>query len=72
MEKISLTIPPPPPMKDFIGKKVQGVRFSTPSEHIRSLIRDNWEIKSGGGIAAAVRRLRTTTLRCAGKTSSVT
>ena len=41
MDKATLTISLPRPMKDFIVQKVQGGRFSTPSEYIRSLIRED-------------------------------
>ena len=41
MEKATLTISLPRTMKEFIGKKLREGRFSTPSEYIRSLIRDD-------------------------------
>ena len=58
MEKATLTISLPRAMKDFIGKKLQEGRFSTPSEYIRSLIRDDQDLNGRGGIVEIVRRLR--------------
>ena len=58
MEKATLTISLPRTMKDFIGKKLQEGRFSTPSEYIRSLIRDDQDLNSKGNLVALLRRLR--------------
>lgn len=58
MEKATLTISLPRTMKDFIWKKLQEGRFSTPSEYIRSLIRDDQDLNGRGGIVEIVRRLR--------------
>jgi Arc/MetJ-type ribon-helix-helix transcriptional regulator len=44
MEKATLTICLPRPMKDYIAAKLQEGRFSTPSEYIRSLIRDEQDM----------------------------
>ena len=44
MENTSLTISLPRPMKDFIQAKLQEGRFSTPSEYIRSLIRNDQDV----------------------------
>jgi putative addiction module CopG family antidote len=57
MEQATLTISLPRSMKDFIGKKVQEGRFSTPSEYIRSLIRDDQDLNGRGNVVAIVRRL---------------
>lgn len=48
MEKATLTISLPRAMKDFIGKKLREGRFSTPSEYIRSLIRDDQDLNGRG------------------------
>jgi hypothetical protein len=45
-------------MKDFIGKKLQESSLSTPSEYIRSLIRDDQDLKGRGDLAAILRRLQ--------------
>jgi putative addiction module CopG family antidote len=44
MEKTALTISLPRTMKEFIETKMQEGRFSTPSEYIRSLIRDDQDL----------------------------
>jgi len=44
MEKTTLTISLPRTMKEFIETKLQDGRFSTPSEYIRSLIRDDQDL----------------------------
>jgi Arc/MetJ-type ribon-helix-helix transcriptional regulator len=44
MEKATLTICLPRPMKDYIEAKLQEGRFSTPSEYLRSLIRDEQDM----------------------------
>jgi len=58
MEKTTLTISLPRTMKEFIGTKLREGRFSTPSEYIRSLIRDDQDLNGNGEVAALVRRLR--------------
>ena len=58
MEKATLTISLPRTMKDFITKKLQEGRFSTPSEYIRSLIRDDQDLKGRGDLVEILRRLR--------------
>lgn len=58
MEKATLTISLPRTMKDFIGKKLLEGRYSTPSEYIRSLIRDDQDLNGKGDIVAIVRRVR--------------
>ena len=57
MEKATLTISLPRTMKDFIGKKLEEGRFSTPSEYIRSLIRDDQDLNGRGDLVAILRRL---------------
>src|SRR5580698_8453924 len=57
MEKTTLTISLPRTMKEFIGTKLREGRFSTPSEYIRSLIRDDQDLNGNGEVAALVRRL---------------
>jgi len=44
MDKATLTISLPRPMKEFITAKLREGRFSTPSEYIRSLIRDDQDL----------------------------
>jgi putative addiction module CopG family antidote len=44
MEKATLTIALPRTMKAYIEAKLQEGRFSTPSEYIRSLIRDDQDL----------------------------
>ena len=57
MEKATLTISLPRTMKEFIGSKLLEGRFSTPSEYIRSLIRDDQDLSGRREIVAIVRRL---------------
>ena len=54
MENATLTISLPRAMKDFIGERLREASFSTPSEYIRSLIRDDQQRSSR---AARVRGL---------------
>jgi antitoxin ParD1/3/4 len=56
MEKASLTISLPRMMKDFIEAKLREGRFSTPSEYIRSLIRDDQDLTGNSGVALMIRR----------------
>ena len=56
MEKATLTISLPRTMKDFIAKKPREGRFSTPSEYIRSLIRDDQDLNGRGELIAILRR----------------
>jgi Arc/MetJ-type ribon-helix-helix transcriptional regulator len=56
MEHASLTISLPQTMKKYIKTKLGEGRFSTPSEYIRSLIRDDQDLNGNTGRAAAVRR----------------
>jgi|HubBroStandDraft_1064217.scaffolds.fasta_scaffold24535_2 Arc/MetJ-type ribon-helix-helix transcriptional regulator len=58
MERATLTICLPRTMKEFIGTKMLEGRFSTPSEYIRSLTREDQDLNSKGQLAALVRRLR--------------
>jgi Arc/MetJ-type ribon-helix-helix transcriptional regulator len=44
-------------MKDFIEAKLREGRFSTPSEYIRSLIRDDQDLTSRPDLAILARRL---------------
>jgi len=55
MGNTSLTISLPRTMKDFIEAKVREGRFSTPSEYIRSLIRDAQDLCDLSEIPAFVR-----------------
>jgi Arc/MetJ-type ribon-helix-helix transcriptional regulator len=55
MEKATLTISLPRTMKDYIAAKLQEGRFSTPSEYIRSLIRDEQDMTTQPGIAVLAR-----------------
>ena len=55
MEKASLTISLPLPMRKFVEAKVRVGRFSTPSENIRSLIRDAQGVSGQSEVAALVR-----------------
>lgn len=45
MDKATLTISLPQPMKDYIAAKLREGRFSTPSEYIRSLIRNDQDLE---------------------------
>jgi antitoxin ParD1/3/4 len=56
MEKATLTISLPRTMKDFIEAKLREGRFSTPSEYIRSLIRDDQDIAGNKEVAVMIRR----------------
>jgi len=47
MDKATLTISLPQTMKDYIAAKLREGRFSTPSEYIRSLIRNDQDIEDG-------------------------
>jgi len=56
MEKATLTISLPRTMKDYIAEKLREGRFSTPSEYIRSLIRDEQDMTAKPGLAVLTRR----------------
>ena len=56
MELTSLTISLPRTMKDFIQDRLEEGSFSTPSEYIRSLIREDQQVASHREIASRVRR----------------
>jgi antitoxin ParD1/3/4 len=56
MEKATLTISLPRTMKNFIETKLREGRFSTPSEYIRSLIRDDQDMTGNSDIALLIRR----------------
>jgi len=56
MEKTTLTISLPRTMKAFIEAKLTEGRFSTPSEYIRSLIRDDQDVTGKSDLAFLVRR----------------
>jgi putative addiction module CopG family antidote len=56
MEKATLTISLPRTMKNFIEDKMREGRFSTPSEYIRSLIRDDQDITGNSDVALLIRR----------------
>ena len=56
MEKTTLTISLPRTMKQFILAKLSEGRFSTPSEYIRSLIRDDQDVAGKSDLAFLVRR----------------
>ena len=56
MDKATLTISLPRTMKDFIEAKLREGRFSTPSEYIRSLIRDDQDMAGNKELAFMIRR----------------
>jgi antitoxin ParD1/3/4 len=56
MEKATLTISLPRTMKNFIEQKMREGRFSTPSEYIRSLIRDDQDMTGKRDVALLIRR----------------
>jgi Arc/MetJ-type ribon-helix-helix transcriptional regulator len=56
MDKATLTISLPRSMKDFIASKLSEGRFSTPSEYIRSLIRDDQDVTGNSELALLIRR----------------
>ena len=43
-------------MKNFIEQKMREGRFSTPSEYIRSLIRDDQDMTGNSDVALLIRR----------------
>ena len=56
MDKATLTISMPQTMKDYIAAKLREGRFSTPSEYIRSLIRDDQDVDGSPRPAVLARR----------------
>jgi antitoxin ParD1/3/4 len=56
MEKATLTISLPRTMKNFVEEKIREGRFSTPSEYIRSLIRDDQDMAGNSDVALLIRR----------------
>ena len=56
MDKATLTISLTRTMKDFIEGKLREGRFSTPSEYIRSLIREDQDMTGNRDIALLLRR----------------
>ncbi|MBV9505917.1 MAG: type II toxin-antitoxin system ParD family antitoxin [Acidobacteriia bacterium] len=56
MEKATLTISLPRTMKEFIEERLREGRFSTPSEYVRSLIRDDQDMMGKGDVALLLRR----------------
>jgi antitoxin ParD1/3/4 len=56
MKKATLTISLPREMKSFIESKLREGRFSTPSEYIRALIRDDQDCHGNREIATLIRR----------------
>lgn len=56
MDKATLTISLPRTMKEFIEMKLREGRFSTPSEYIRSLIRDDQDVAGNKELAVLIRR----------------
>ena len=56
MDKATLTISLPRSMKEFIEAKLSEGRFSTPSEYIRSLIRDDQDVTGNRELALLIRR----------------
>jgi antitoxin ParD1/3/4 len=56
MEKATLTFSLPRTMKNFIEQKMREGRFSTPSEYIRSLIRDDQDMTGNSDVALLLRR----------------
>lgn len=57
MDKATLTISLPRTMKEFIATKLRDGRFSTPSEYIRSLIRDDQDVAGNKELAILIRRV---------------
>lgn len=53
MEKATLTISLPRTMKNFIEEKIREGRFSTPSDNIRSLIRDDQDMTGNNDVCLA-------------------
>lgn len=56
MDKATLTISLPRTMKEYIAEKLREGRFSTPSEYIRSLIRDDQDLEERPRPALLARR----------------
>ena len=56
MDKATLTISLPRTMKEFISEKLREGRFSTPSEYIRALIRDDQDLSGNNDVALMLRR----------------
>jgi CheY-like chemotaxis protein len=56
MEKAMLTISLPRIIKDFTDSKLREGRFSTPSEYIRSLVRDDQDVTGNKELALLIRR----------------
>lgn len=56
MEKATLAISLPRTMKDYIAAKLREGRYSTPSEYIRSLIRDEQDLAATPELALLARR----------------
>jgi antitoxin ParD1/3/4 len=56
MEEATVTISLPRTMKNFIEEKIREGRFSTPSEYIRSLIRDDQDMTGNSDVALLIRR----------------
>ena len=69
MDKATLTISLPRTMKGFIETKLREGRFSTPSEYIRSLIRDDQDMAGNKELAVMIPPCRLAgspeALRCA-------
>jgi antitoxin ParD1/3/4 len=56
MDNATLTISLPKAMKSFIEAKLREGQFSTPSEYIRSLIRDDQHLAGNKELALLLRR----------------
>ena len=59
MEKATLTISLPRPMKAYIESRIAEGRFSTPSEYIRALIRDDQDVNGQVGQQKAAKAAKT-------------
>lgn len=56
MDKATLTISLPRMMKEYIAEKLREGRYSTPSEYIRSLIRNDQDLEERPAPAASAQR----------------
>ncbi len=63
MEQASLSIFLPRSRKDFFEPKLRESRFSTPSEYVRSLTRDDQNLSGHDAVATLMRRAGLARLR---------
>ena len=56
MQRATLTISLPHSMKEYIETRIRDGYYSTPSEYIRSLIRDDRELSGRADLALLLRR----------------